>query len=815
MVGSYQTITYNRHAVQSATKFKAKIVDVPFCDPESGFAILIASRIEDGKSIVLKGIIPNPVENAYITYQGHWEQDARRGTQYVKVESCKIDYEAGGTDSIYELLTSGYVPGVGPVTAKKIIKAFGADSLKIIEKSPEKLTELAGIKEKAAKKIHDAYIHIAKDQELISFLLPFISMQKINAVLKEYGDSKQALAAIKENPYCLYQDVSGIGFAASDRIALVGLGMDRKDQRRVEAIVLHSLEVQAQMEGHSFVWLNQLMACVATTVEKELHESRIPEQSIRDAVNGARRKGLLVAEKSSGNASGKPLFCVYLRRYWALECDITFLCHTLHHCMNAACGIVSKADVDRAIQNVQMKDGFLQDDTQKQAAYTVYGSDSQNVTVITGGPGSGKTTIIKTIIEAFMVAKGSYYKEEDILLCAPTGRASARMREATGHAASTIQSAYFGYFDNEASVIVVDEFSMCNLETAHMVFSLASHGCKLVIVGDPDQLPAIGAGNVLRDLIDSGEVNVCKLSSCHRNMGAIVENAIHINAGEQTSTFRQDESFLLIPATKGMEIRTTALFNYFHFVRKYGEVNDLDNRHAEDGIRKGVQNICLLTPVRKKGSGYISATDLNLLIRDKLNPATYENSGFIESLKGVPEQGFDYRIGDRVMLCKNHRGSFVNGDMGFITSFEPKALDQDGAMICNAYTVRFDNPCDVDGECFEMIVSRKMMQSEFALAYAMTVHKSQGSEFKAVVVAFDTGWKQLQQRNLLYTAVTRSKNECRIVGNMDAVDVAIDTNDIENRNSLLKNRLQHYNNEKYLDIHMTNFGTSGTDCFAE
>ena len=136
MVGSYQTITYKRYAVQSATKFKAKIVDIPFCDPESGFSILVASRIEDGKSIVLKGIIPNPVENAYITYQGHWEQDARRGTQYVKVESCKIDYEAGGTDSIYELLTSGYVPGVGPVTAKKIIKAFGADSLKIIEKNP-------------------------------------------------------------------------------------------------------------------------------------------------------------------------------------------------------------------------------------------------------------------------------------------------------------------------------------------------------------------------------------------------------------------------------------------------------------------------------------------------------------------------------------------------------------------------------------------------------------------------------------------------------------------------------------------------------
>ncbi len=300
------------------------------------------------------------------------------------------------------------------------------------------------------------------------------------------------------------------GLPASDRIALVGLGMDRKDQRRVEAIVLHSLEVQAQMEGHSFVWLNQLMACVATTVEKELHESRIPEQSIRDAVNGARRKGLLVAEKSSGNASGKPLFCVYLRRYWALECDITFLCHTLHHCMNASVRHGLESRCGQAIQNVQQKDGFLLDDTQKQPAYTVYGSDSQNVTVITGGPGSGKTTIIKTIIEAFMVAK-EHYKEEDILLCAPTGRASAKCGKQQD-TPSTIQSAFFGCFDNEASVIVVDEFSMCNLETAHMVFSLASHGCKLVIVGDPDQLPAIGAGNVLRDLIDSGEVNVCKLS---------------------------------------------------------------------------------------------------------------------------------------------------------------------------------------------------------------------------------------------------------------------------------------------------------------
>lgn len=445
----------------------------------------------------------------------------------------------------------------------------------------------------------------------------------------------------------------------------------------------------------------------------------------------------------------------------------------------------------------------------KNAVRTVFADDNANVTVITGGPGSGKTTIIKTIIKTWEIARGRSYNDEDILLCAPTGRASARMREATEHSASTIQSAYYSMSDCgcEAKIIVVDEFSMCNLETAHMVFKLASDGCKLVIVGDPDQLPAIGAGNVLRDLIESAQVNVCKLSSCHRNIGSIVTNALHINNGETTETFEIDGRFLLLKAA-GQELRNSALNNYFAFVEKWGEQATEKGASSRDVFEEGIKQVCLLTPIKKQGSGNVSATDLNLLIRDELNPATFENSGFIENFrrKAKPEKGFEFRIGDRVMLCKNHKNSFVNGDMGFITQYEEKALDPDsGNTIHDAYTIRFDNPCDVEGNIYTMVVSRKTLQAEFSLAYAMTVHKSQGSEFKAVVIAFEKGWKKFLQRNLLYTAVTRAKVECRIIGDMDAVDSAIQTNDIEFRNTMLADRLKHFDFDKYYTIHTSKY----------
>lgn len=553
---------------------------------------------------------------------------------------------------------------------------------------------------------------------------------------------------------------------------------------------------------------------VKETMRNVLHEVVFPDEVIRKAATIAREDGLVVVQGSKPTDGRKPMFCMYLHKYWFYECDIAYLCTMIHTNSNSTYGLVDSQDVEHAIANIEAEDGFSLDETQKNAVRTVFGSDIKNVTVITGGPGSGKTTIIKTIIKTWRIARGLRYSEESILLCAPTGRASARMREATEHPASTIQSAYYSmHGDCEASIIVVDEFSMCNLETAHMVFELASHGCKLVIVGDPDQLPAIGAGNVLRDLIQSGAVNVCKLSSCHRNVGSIVENAIHINTGETTETFTQDEQFALIPA-KGSEMRNIALSNYFAYVEKYGEQVTEKNADTAEVYEEGIKQVCLLTPTKKKGCGSLSATDMNLLIRDELNPATDENSWFFSDFKkkAKPEQGFEYRIGDRVMLCKNHKNSFVNGDMGFIVDYQEKALDSNtGSTIHHAYTIRFDNPCDVEGSVYTMLVSRKTLQSEFSLAYAMTVHKSQGSEFKAVVIGLEKSWSRLLQRNLLYTAVTRAKKECRIIGEMKTVDEAILTNDIEFRNTLLESRLKHFDRERYETIHRRNVENDDTD----
>ena len=553
---------------------------------------------------------------------------------------------------------------------------------------------------------------------------------------------------------------------------------------------------------------------VKETMRNVLHEVAFPDEVIRKAATIAREDSLVVVQGSKPTDGRKPMFCMYLYKYWFYECDIAYLCTMIHTNSNSTYGLVDSQDVDEAIESIEAEDGFSLDDTQKNAVRTVFGSDIKNVTVITGGPGSGKTTIIKTIIKTWQIARGLRYNEDSMLLCAPTGRASARMREATEQPASTIQSAYYSmHGDCEASIIVVDEFSMCNLETAHMVFELASHGCKLVIVGDPDQLPAIGAGNVLRDLIQSGVVNVCKLSSCHRNVGSIVENAIHINTGETTETFKQDEQFALIPA-KGKEMRNIALSNYFAYVEKYGEQVTEKNADTAEVYEEGIKQVCLLTPTKKKGCGSLSATDMNLLIRDELNPATDANSWFFSNFKkkAKPEQGFEYRLGDRVMLCKNHKNSFVNGDMGFIVDYQEKALDPNtSGTIHHAYTIRFDNPCDVEGRVYTMLVSRKTLQSEFSLAYAMTVHKSQGSEFKAVVIGLEKSWSRLLQRNLLYTAVTRAKKECRIIGEMKTVDEAILTNDIEYRNTLLESRLTHFDRERYETIHRRNVEDNDSD----
>ena len=289
-----QNNTQQNTAQYMPKQFSGKISAIMFNEPESGYAIFKIRRDEDGKSIIAKGTVPNPIVGAKITYEGKWERDPKRDTPYISITKAHVDYAGGGYESIIGLLSSDYIPGLGQKVAERIVLRFGEETLNVIENDPERLQEVKGIGAKSADKIHNAYLRIAKDQEVISMLIPFISIQKITAILKKFGSGKRAMEEIQDNPYVLYQKLSGIGFATADRIALGACSLQRQDIRRVTAIVLYTLEYEAQMDGHSFIWLPNLLGCVAKAAQKAANRAGATKEGDRDSQSitdkGARSK---------------------------------------------------------------------------------------------------------------------------------------------------------------------------------------------------------------------------------------------------------------------------------------------------------------------------------------------------------------------------------------------------------------------------------------------------------------------------------------------------------------------------------------------
>lgn len=780
--------------------YEGIISKIMYNNAESGYAILhIKTKEPDGKkrTLTVKGHIFAPVKGAKLTCTGKLDYDAKYEEEYLQTDSAIVDYRNGKEETARTLLLSEYIPLIGEKSVDLIVNHFGSDTLDIIENSPERLLEIRGIGEVRARQIRDGYCKIAHNKEFYGLLLPYVSQPVLDAILKKYKTGERAMSVLKEDPYLLCRQINGVGFGSADKVARGVFGFRQDDERRIAALIVYVLEQEEQQNGHTFIWLKHLEVSMERVMRTQLGgEKMFSHEKVKTGLEHARQKKYIMLEKARipGSDSQEKSFCIYISHNWLYEYRISEICMRVHQNFNNSCGVVSRTDVDQAIALIQKQDGFELDDTQKQAVYSVFADDNKNVTVITGGPGSGKTTIIKTILLALEMARGDKYTEDDIMLCAPTGRAAARMREATGHRASTIHSAFCTPNHCPARILVIDEFSMCNLCTATMSFELASHGCKMVIVGDPDQLPAIGAGNVLRDIIDTGAVNICRLSSCHRNAGAIVENAVHINNGDFCEDFTIDDTFKLLDES-GTALQSTVLNHYYALVDKYEASARAKGMSKKECLQEGIKQVCLLSPKRKLEANSDTSTaseNLNLIIRDHLNPKTSENSWFFSRFKTSPHKSFEFRVGDRVMLCKNHRDSFVNGDMGFITGFESEAVDKNMRKIPNAYTIRFDNPCDVEGNIYTMTVSRTQLQKEFTLAYAMTVHKAQGSEFKGVVIVYENCWEKFLQRNMIYTAVTRSKNECEIIGDLDAVDKSIQNNDVEFRNDSLQYRILHY-----------------------
>ena len=319
---------FENQNTQDVLPFKGKITTVMYYEPETGFAIFKIRQEGETKSSTAKGYVPNPVAGAKIFYNGTWKEDQKFGGYYIAISNSKIDYAGGGKDAIIELLSSDFVPGVGPTVAKKIVDHFGKDALQVIEREPERLKEISGIGVKSADRIHEGYMHIANDQELIALLLPYLSIQKINFVIKKFGTGKMALEEIKENPYVLYQKFSGIGFATADKVALGGCQIARDDIRRVTAILLYALETQAQMAGNTFIWVDDMYRVVKETMRNVLHEVAFPDEVIRKAATIAREDSLVVVQGSKPTDGRKPMFCMLnayigLLRKTALSVGIT------------------------------------------------------------------------------------------------------------------------------------------------------------------------------------------------------------------------------------------------------------------------------------------------------------------------------------------------------------------------------------------------------------------------------------------------------------------------------------------------------------
>lgn len=690
---------------------------------KDSWAALQVINEADKKRYTVAGQVVRPIEGMVFEFTGKWVEKARYGRQFACEEGhCVID-----EDHILPLLESGFVVGIGPAKARRLYDVFGKELMSIIRHNPEKLTTVNGIGPKTAAAIHASFLENERYFELCSFLKPEATDNQIRSFEKVYGEN--AVAVIQSNPYDLIDAIPGIGFRKADKLAVRQLNFPLDDGRRISAAIQFAMQEGAS-EGHIFLPLDKLSETAERLLGQAEGSVRVTENMLREAVRQALKDKRIVLEKSPDTIR------VYLKKLWNAE---RVVARKLLE-MTDPTGIrnFSALDIENGIKQAELDAGIQYEIQQKKAIRMAL---SNRVSVISGGPGTGKTTILQCIVSIY-----EKKFDEKVLLCAPTGRAAARMREAIGHDASTIHLAY--NYEEKAACVIIDEVSMIDVNVACMALSLVEHGGRIVFVGDPDQLPAVGPGNVLRDILVSGKIPSIKLSVCYRYAGALAQAAHSINDGngvEAFSTLPQDGSFTFIPARGSYAIQETALALYYDAVKAHG-----------------VENVCLLAPKRKECSS-ISVTSLNNIIRDKLNPAQGDSSSA-------------FRVHDRVMLLKNGMGKnrmLANGDIGNIIQISPEGV-----------IVRFDDGIE---EPFEYDDFSRL----FSLAYSSTIHKSQGQEFQVVILACSAADKYMLSRNLVYTAITRAKKKCYVVGEPEAVNYAAKKIDSSKRNTLLQIRLTY------------------------
>ena len=693
------------------------------------------------------GVLPHVKEGQNLKITGSWVNHSQFGKQF-KVEECE-EILPTSKDGIEKYLSSGIIQGIGPVTAKKIVNKFGEDTLNILDNNIERLKEIEGIGKKKLETIIESYREQRELKNITIFLQTHgLSVNQCLKIYKKYGAS--SVDTVKNNPYILCDEISGIGFKTSDKIAR-SLGIEIDSPFRIQSGIRYVIN-EFCANGHSFMPKDELIkeASNVLTVSGD-----IIEENIKNAALDRKIKLERVNDKEG----------VFTIPNYYCELGITNRILTLAISNFQDISV----DVDHLILQFEKKNNITFAESQKDAIISAF---QNGIEIITGGPGTGKTTIIKCIIEIFETCGLK------VLLGAPTGRAAKRMSESTGKEATTIHRMLaMGVFEKEesvfvtnaeehsleADVVIIDEASMIDITLMNALLKSIKVGTRLIIVGDVDQLPSVGAGNVLNDFIESGFTKVVRLKEIFRQgkESMIVVNAHKINKGEMPKLNEKGTDFFFIRNDIQEGILNTIIDLINTRLPKFNSNWDK------------LKSIQVLVPMKK---GVLGVTNLNERIQNVLNPkAPYKKEKEFRSMV--------FREGDKVMQIKNnyslkwtriagkgeHEGLGVfNGDMGFIES-----IDLEGKKL----SIIFDDE--------RRVIYDFMYLDELDLAYAITIHKSQGSEFPVVIIPAYMGAPLLMNRNLLYTGITRAKEMVVVVGIPKALKYMVDnTRSMERYSSL-------------------------------
>ena len=703
-------------------KIKCTIERITFQNPENGYSVLQATIKGYREEQTLVGTFHEVTVGAVLTVEGTWRVDKRYGRQFA-VEKWTEELPAD-IIGIEKYLGSGLVKGIGPKFAKLIVAKFGLDTFNVIENEPDKLLEVYGIGKGRVAKILASWEKQKDVKDIMVFLQGHgVSSTYAAKIYKQYG--KESIEKVQANPYCLADDIWGIGFKTADGIA-EKLGYEKNDLRRCRSGIFYTLNKLSE-DGHVYSEREQLIKSAKELLQAE-------EEPITQALDDMITKEDLILDEEA----------IFLPPFYYAEIGVA---SKLKRLLEDSTGNLFDGTLN--IEEIVKKTGIQYDDVQVAAIQQAVKS---KVMVLTGGPGTGKTVTTQGIIAA-LESLG-----QGILLAAPTGRAAKRMNEATGKEAKTIHrlleyNPAEGYGRNDENpldggVLIVDESSMIDVILMNSLLKAVPSHMRLILVGDIDQLPSVGAGNVLRDIIDSGVVPVIRLTKIFRQAqtSRIITNAHKINQGifPDISNGRDADFFFIKqedPEKAAQEI-----------------VNIVKNRIPK-AYHYSTNDIQVLAPMQRS---VVGATNLNIILQEAINP----EGDFLS------RGGFKYRKGDRVMQIRNNYDKEVfNGDIGIVQNVNME--DRSLTVIYEGRAVEYeDNELD-----------------EVTLAYATTIHKSQGSEYPVVVIPLLMTHFVMLQRNLVYTGITRAKKICIIVGTTKALAYSVHNMVVLKRNTKLKERL--------------------------